>query len=90
MTSNEKTVLDYLKMLEQRKTSIELENFYHPEVEQVEFPNAVTKTTTMRSLNDLKDASEKGSKLLTKEEYEVKHISVLITQLYWNAFGVEH
>lgn len=74
MTSNEKTVLDYLKMLEQRKTSIELENFYHPEVEQVEFPNAVTKTTTMRSLNDLKDASEKGSKLLTKEEYEVKHI----------------
>ncbi|MDW7692649.1 nuclear transport factor 2 family protein [Flammeovirgaceae bacterium SG7u.111] len=73
-TTNEKTVIEFLKMLEARKSSNELDKFYHPETEQIEYPNTLTKTLTKRGLNDLKDASEKGSKILTSESYEVKNL----------------
>ena len=74
MTQNEKLVLDFLKMLELRKSSDEFQKFYHSDVEQTEFPNAITRNTTTRTLNDLKESSEKGRKILTKEKYEVKNI----------------
>lgn len=71
---NENTVIEFLKMLESRTSSNELENFYHPNSKQIEFPNALTKVCTTRTLQELKEASEKGSKVLTKEEYEVKNL----------------
>lgn len=74
MTKNENTVIQFLKMLESRTSSDELEIFYHPHSQQIEFPNALTKQCTIRSLQELKEASDKGSKVLTKEEYEVKNI----------------
>jgi len=74
MTQNEKTVIDFLKLLEQRQSSDMLNDFYHPETEQIEYPNAITKNTAIRTLNDLKQASERGIKILSKEEYEVKHL----------------
>ena len=74
MTTNEQTVTNFLKMLEQRNSAEELSGFYHPDVEQIEYPNAVTKNTTMRSLAELKIASEKGKQVLTKEEFEVKSL----------------
>lgn len=74
MTKNENTVIQFLKMLESRTSSNELENFYHHDAQQIEFPNALTKQCTTRTLQELKEASEKGSKVLTKEEYEVKNL----------------
>lgn len=74
MTKNEQIVLDFLNMLEQRKSSEELKDFYHADVEQTEFPNTITKNTTVRTLRDLQEAAEKGSMLLTKEEYGVKNL----------------
>lgn len=74
MTKNENTVIHFLKMLESRTSSDELENFYHPDSKQTEFPNALTKQCTTRTLQELKVASEKGAQVLTKEEYEVKNL----------------
>lgn len=74
ITANEKTVIEFLKMLENRKSSNELDRFYHPEAQQIEFPNALTKQTTTRSLPELKEASEKGAKILSKESYEIKNL----------------
>lgn len=74
MNDNEKLVLDFLKMLESRKSADDLDDFYHPDVEQIEFPNAITRRTATRNIKDLKDASEKGSAILTKEEFEVKNL----------------
>ncbi|SHI87083.1 nuclear transport factor 2 family protein [Pseudozobellia thermophila] len=74
ITANEKTVIEFLKMLENRKSSNELDRFYHPEAQQIEFPNALTKQTTTRSLQELKEASEKGAKILSKESYEIKNL----------------
>lgn len=87
MTANENLVLDFLKMLEHRKEASELEKFYHPDAEQIEFPNAITKNVTRRTLKDLKDASERGAKILTREEYEVKNLlsagNTVILECIW-------
>jgi hypothetical protein len=61
-------------MLEEQKSEDELTNFYNPDIEQTEFPNAVTKTLTTRTLIDLKAAFQKGSKLLTRQKYEVNSL----------------
>ena len=74
MANNQLLVLDFLKMLEQRRPAKEFVNFYHPGVEQIEFPNAITKNTKKRTLAELKEAYEKGGALLTKEQYEVKNL----------------
>lgn len=74
LTENEKTVVAFLKMIEERKSSDELSNFYHPEIEQTEYPNAIVKTTAVRNLQDLKEGSERGKKILLKEEYEIKNL----------------
>ncbi len=72
--SNKETVIEFLKMLETRKTSEELDDFYHPDIEQTEFPNALTKALTVRGLNELKEASEKGANVLLSEKYEVQNL----------------
>src|SRR5262249_34408979 len=45
--------------------------FYHPDVEQIEYPNAITRQTAVRTLQDLQAASERGKNVLQKEEYEI-------------------
>ena len=74
MPANESTVVEFLKMLENRKSSDELDDFYHPDSQQIEFPNALTKQCTTRTLQELKEASDKGANVLTKETYEIKNL----------------
>lgn len=61
-------------MLQRARSAADLERFYHPETEQTEYPNAVTKNTAFRSLDDLKMASERGKSLMQKEELEVRNL----------------
>src|SRR5690606_25217195 len=74
MTKNEHTVIQLLKMLENRTSPDELENFYHPIAEQIEYPNALPKQCATRNLSELKTAAEKGAQAVTKDEYEVKNL----------------
>lgn len=76
MAEYKQTILDYYSMMESRASAAALDAFYHPEVEQVEYPNAVTKTTAVRNLEALKAASDKGSQLLARERYEVKQLLI--------------
>ena len=94
LTENEKMVINFLRTLEQRQSSEELVKFYHKDVEQVEYPNAVVKNTVVRSLKDLSEGSEKGKKILSKEEYEVQHIyssrdSVVIEAIWRGTLSVQ-
>ena len=70
-TDIKEIAIDFIKTLQNRTSAEELLRFYHPDIEQIEFPNAVTKNKAIRSLNDLKAGAEKGKKVLQKEEYEV-------------------
>lgn len=80
-------VQNYLSVLQNRVSSTELEQFYHPDVIQIEYPNTLTKNLTSRSLQDLKAASERGLNVLQKETYEIIHIyehgSTVIAEVVW-------
>ena len=87
LTKNETIVVDFLKMVEERKSSNELKRFYHPDIEQIEFPNAITKTTAVRNLSALKEGAEKGAAIMSKETYEIKNLfsigEVVILEAIW-------
>ncbi len=68
---NNAIVKEFIHTLQNRKSAAELLRFYHPDVEQIEFPNTLTKAKTVRTLADLENASNKGNKVLQKEEYEI-------------------
>lgn len=70
--ANEKTVISFLKAVEDGNVS-DLQQFYHPDVEQIEYPNAVVKNTVVSTIHDLNKASGQGAKILKKQEYEIKH-----------------
>ena len=71
LTENEALVLNFLKKLETRKSSAELKAFYHEEIEQIEYPNAILKEKASRNLSEIMAASERWQKVITKEAYEV-------------------
>ena len=73
----EQVVRDFLQMVQTRTSSTELNQFYHPEAEQIEYPNAITKNTVIRTLKDLQDASERGKKVLQQEEYEIRNLHTI-------------
>ena len=80
-------VEEFLKTLETRTDFEELIPFYHPEVEQIEYPNLLTTVKTCRSLDDLRNAAEKGKGVLQSEKYEIinKYTaeSVVIVEVVW-------
>ena len=81
------TVEKFLDALENRKDSKELLSFYHPDIEQVEFPNTLTKHGATRNLEELQSAAEKGKSVLSRERYEIinKYIlnSAVIIEAVW-------
>ena len=87
VTKNESVVIEFLKMMESRASSSELEKFYHDEIEQTEFPNAILKSIAIRNLQDLKVGSERGKAIMSKEKYEIKNLyslnDVVILEAVW-------
>ncbi len=86
-TNNEKIVKDFLKTLESQQSARELEKFYHPEAEQIEFPNAILKNKTTRNREALKESFEKGLKIMSKQEYEIQNLyscgNAVILEAVW-------
>ncbi len=72
MTHNlEALAAEFIRTLETRQSADELLRFYDANIEQMEFPNAITKQTAVRNLNDLQEASARGQKILQKEKYDI-------------------
>jgi ketosteroid isomerase-like protein len=69
--SVEQVVAAFIHTLQNRESASELIHFYHPDIEQIEFPNTLTRIKTVRTLEGLKSASEKGKAVLQKEHYEI-------------------
>jgi ketosteroid isomerase-like protein len=81
------TALDFIKAVENRTSADVLHNYYHPEVIQTEYPNGLLKTTANRDLQALREASERGQKVLRQERYEImkSHVSgdTVILEVIW-------
>lgn len=61
----------FIKTLQNRNSADYLLQFYHEDIEQIEFPNTVTKNMAIRNLEGLRLASERGKKVMQKEELEI-------------------
>jgi len=86
-SNNLQTVKAYLKAVENRTGFDEVSQFYHPDILQTEYPNAITKNLTSRTLDDLHNAAAKGKQVLLKEAYEIIHAyetgDVVIIEAVW-------
>jgi len=71
--------LSFIKAVEDGQTGDQLDIFYHPDIEQKEYPNALVKNLVVRNLNDLKEASIKGSQILVKQRYDIQSTHVTET-----------
>lgn len=74
MSTYKSFVLNFIHTLEKNNCPEILSHFYHPEATQVEFPNSISKYTTIRGLDELREASRRGRQLISKEEYIVKNL----------------
>ena len=87
MISKYKIVRDYLLAISSGKKGDELEQFFDKSIVQVEYPNLLTKKLTKRNLQDIKEASIKGAKVLKKQQYEiVKHyecFNTIVIEAKW-------
>jgi hypothetical protein len=66
-----KITRNFIKAIEQGKTGEELDKFYHKDIEHITYPNVLTKNLTKRNLDELKEASERGKSILSKQTYDI-------------------
>ncbi len=71
-TTNVDTALRYLQALEQGAVGEALAAFFHPEVEQREYPNALYRHGQTRGLQGLLEGAERGQQLLASQHYAVR------------------
>ena len=82
-TQNKELVINFLKAIENRVNTAELSVYYHDEVEQTEYPNALVKNTVLRYKAALLEAAERGKNVITKETYEMSHSrTIFVTKNY--------
>ena len=79
----------FLQAVESGASGNELDAFYHPDAEQIEYPNAITKQVTTRTLAHLKAGSLIGKKILSGQKFEVvrEHVTgnTVILEVIWTA-----
>lgn len=69
--------LNFLKAIENNVPADKLREFYDDEIEQIEFPNQITKQLTKRGIAELMEANERGRQVLTKQTFEVTKSHVI-------------
>jgi len=79
----------YLIAIENGLSGDELDDWYAPDAEQIEYPNLYMPKGAVRNLDELKQASIAGSKLMKKQEFILKHAhlsgATVILELVWVA-----
>jgi len=79
----------FLEAVEGGASGEELNAYYHSEVEQTEYPNAITKQLTTRNLAHLKAGSLMGKKILASQHFEIVREYVagntVILEVIWTA-----
>lgn len=78
---------DFLKSIENRTLDLNIQKFYHPDVVQVEYPNALTKVVTKRQIKMIEEGIASGRRVLEKESYElIKYYEIddiVIIEVIW-------
>ncbi|WNS46286.1 hypothetical protein [Paenibacillus sp. MMS20-IR301] len=84
------TVTRFFELTEQFKTDeADYAQILHPEIEQTEFPNALTPQLTVSDRELLFKRMPGGRKLLSSQKYDIQHTyeagNTLIAEVVWSA-----
>ena len=83
----EQVVRRFIQAIVDRVPVDELAAFFHPDVEQVEFPNRIVPGGARRDLAALLEGATRGRTVLTSERYDVERIVVAgdtaVAELRW-------
>jgi ketosteroid isomerase-like protein len=89
MSPNEQTARLLLSLLSHGGDRTRLPEVFHPDVEQVEYPNRLVPTGARRDAAALLQASAKGQQVVTDEHYEVRSVvekgDALAMEVGWRA-----
>jgi ketosteroid isomerase-like protein len=72
-SDNLATVRRYFAAIEGGASSEEMATFFAPDVVQIEFPNRFTVNGAQRDLAQLREASERGRKIVESQRFEVRN-----------------
>ncbi|NCC80903.1 MAG: nuclear transport factor 2 family protein [Clostridia bacterium] len=85
--SNKKIVENFLEALSNGVSGEGLNQFYHNDVLQIEYPNLLTKNLTENDLEKIKEGSVKGAQILKSQSYELVNLyemdNVVIIEAIW-------
>lgn len=74
MSDAEQSLRRYFAALADMKTGDELATFFHPEIEQTEFPNALNPKGAVRDLTAILEGAERGKLVTVAQTYEVENL----------------
>jgi ketosteroid isomerase-like protein len=72
--ANIETVRTYFKAIEDGAVGDAIARFFAPDVIQDEFPNRLMPNGARRNLNDIRDASERGQKVVSTQTFEIQNL----------------
>lgn len=84
---NLKLAIDFIRAIEAGAHGDDLDQFYHQDIEHIEYPNALAPLITKRNLGKLKEASERGRQVINQQSYDVKKSchtgNIVILEVRW-------
>ncbi len=95
MTQKLDIVHRYFEAVSSFQTSPEVfATILHPDIEQVEFPNAIVRSTQRRTLQDMLAGAQAGKALLAKHRFDIIKVietdtEMVVEQIWTGEIGVE-
>jgi ketosteroid isomerase-like protein len=87
--TNVEIVKQYLRAVESGATGESLAGYFTEDFVQHEFPNPIVPKGARRGLKELKEAAERGQKVVSSQRYEVRNIVAsgdqVVVEILWSA-----
>lgn len=85
--NTEKFLTEYLNALAEMQTGKDLAKFFHKDVEQIEYPNALLPHGANRDLDTLLEGAARAKKLMSEQTYKIKNIiadgNMMLAEVKW-------
>lgn len=80
-------IKSYLAALEQMQVGDALSKFFHPDVEQTEFPNKITPVQVDRNLAKILDGAARGKAIMSAQSFQINNLiegnDQLVAEITW-------
>ncbi|MBI3789365.1 MAG: nuclear transport factor 2 family protein [Gemmatimonadetes bacterium] len=70
-------IVAFMRAISDGRTAEQMAEFYHPRVEQVEFPNQLVKAGMVRDLAAITEAGKRGKQVVTQQSFDLRSAVVM-------------